>query len=476
MEKEKEESSREIVLKFPTVDDKSSFEEVSSADITVQEEDCFLVFDGSSSTNVVSSVQPVKRIDKESHHRQELTTNANNIIKNGDGDSFARKRKQSSSRNASTGGASVGSSGKDGDCLRRIKREWKEVVQMGIAYDWTNMRTINNQRKKINNSIRIANNDRDCLRIGPFNKNMLRWHFSIAGPPNSVYENGVYHGLLLLPKNYPAMPPRIQMLTPNGRFMTNVDICLSASNYHPETWTPKWTILSLVNALRLHMLTLANEIGGMMSSDERKRWYAKESRVWQQSYSYLCGNGGGEGVVVVDHVHMVASGVFRPSSTAPGMTTRKTTEDDDNSLSSPIDNENNNNNEQEASMNEFKSLACYAEGESSEINDLASLCTRTQPKCNIPKAFVIPPKEEAAKSSRAAKIKQNKRKSSTFLRSSSNRRATTEQQLKGRIISNIMFKRLIVEVLKLPLQILSIVLKVLCEVESCLRAIIDIVS
>ena len=473
MEKEKEESSREIVLKFPTVDDESSFEEVSSADITVQEEDCFLVFDGSSSTNVVSSVQPVKRIAKESHHRQELTTNANNIIKNGDGDSFAmRKRKQSSSRNASTGGASVGGSGKDGDCLRRIKREWKEVVQMGIAYDWTNMRTINNQRKKINNSLRIANNDRDCLRIGPFNKNILRWHFSISGPPNSVYENGVYHGLILLPKNYPAMPPRIQMLTPNGRFMTNVDICLSASNYHPETWTPKWTILSLVNALRLHMLTLANEIGGMMSSDERKRWYAKESRVWRQSYSYLCGNGGGVGVVVVDHVHMVASGDFPPSSTEPGMTMRKTTEDDDESLSSPIDNDNNNSNEQEASMNEYKGLACYAEGESSEINDLASLCTRTQPKCNIPKAFVIPPQEEAAKSSRAAKIKQNKRKSSTFLRSSSN----TEQELKGRIISNIIFKRLIVEVLKLPLQILSIVLKVLCEVESCLRAIIDIVS
>ena len=476
MEKEKEKSSREIVQKFPKVDDESSFEEVSSADITVQEEDCFLVFDGSSSNNVVRSVQPVKTIVKESHHRQELTTNANNIIKIGDGGSFpSRKRKQSSLKTASIGGASVGGGGKDGDCLRRIKREWKEVVQMGIAYDWTNMRTINNQRKKINNSIRIANNNRD-LRIGPFNKNMLRWHFSIAGPPNSVYENGVYHGLILLPKNYPAMPPRIQMLTPNGRFMTNVDICLSASNYHPETWTPKWTILSLVNALRLHMLTLANEIGGMMSSDERRRWYAKESRVWRQSYSYLCSNGGGEGVVVVDHVHMVASGDFTPSTTAPGMTMRRTTEDDDDSLSSPIDNENNNNNEQEASMNELKGLACYAEGESSEINNLASLCTRTQPKCDIPKAFVIPPQEEAAKSSRAAKIKQNKRKSSTFPRSSSNKRATTEQQLKGRIISNIIFKRLIVEVLKLPLQILSVVLKVLCEVESCLRAIFDMVS
>jgi hypothetical protein len=300
---------------------------------------------------------------------------------------------------------------------------------------------------------------------------MLRWHFSIAGPPNSVYENGVYHGLILLPKNYPAMPPRIQMLTPNGRFMTNVDICLSASNFHPETWTPKWTILSLVNALRLHMLTLANEIGGMMSSDERRRWYAKESRVWRQSYSYLCGNGVGEGVVVVDHVHMVASGVFTPSSTKPGM--RKTTEDDDDSLSSPFDNESNKNTEQEPFMNELKGLACYAEGESSEIKDLTSSCTRTQPKCDTPHAFVISPLGKAAESSRASKIKHNKRKSSTFPHTSLHSRAKTEQQLKGRIISKIMFKHLIIVVLKLPLQILFVVLKVLSEVESRMKAIID---
>ncbi|KAL3787801.1 hypothetical protein ACHAW5_002596 [Stephanodiscus triporus] len=450
--------------------------------------------------------QPVQRIVNVSQYSQERTINSDNIIKDGDGSSIVTRKKKKSllSFMPATTGSGIGiGSGKDGDCLRRIKREWKEVVQMGLAYDWTNMKTINDQRNKISDSVRSTNNDRDYLRIGPFNKNMLRWHFSVAGPPNSVYENGVYHGLILLPRNYPAMPPRIQMLTPNGRFLTNVDICLSASNYHPETWTPKWTILSLVNALRLHMLTLANEIGGMMSSDERRRWYAKESRVWRQSYCYPGGSGSGEGVVVIDHVQMVASGIFTPA-----MTTTKTTKDYDDSLSRRIGNEGNNNIEQDSSAIELKDLACYTEGESAVINDdmfLASSCTQTQPKCILPNAVVISPA-----SSRAAKIKQKKKKSSTMIESkvakavviasaptkdygpnkgertvfclttllgrepAPKKNATTEQQRKGRIISNIiMFNRQIVEVLKLPLQILFAVLKVLGDLESRLREIID---
>ena len=119
----------------------------------------------------------------------------------------------------------------------------------------------------------------------------------MAGPANSVYEGGVYHGRVLLPKDYPGSPPRVQMLTPTGRFICGADICLSASNYHPETWSPRWTVISLVNALRLHMLTTANEIGGVMASDDRRREYATASRSW-----ILPG--------VVDHGQMVMSGIF----------------------------------------------------------------------------------------------------------------------------------------------------------------------
>ena len=137
--------------------------------------------------------------------------------------------------------------GKDGECLRRIKREWKDAVKLGIAYDWQKIQTVTVKGRSP--SGRYPSKDEDAsddnfyqsnyVRIGPYGKNLLRWHFSIMGPVNSVYMGGVYHGRILLPKDYPMSPPRVQMLTPTGRFIPGEDICLSASNYHPETWTPR---------------------------------------------------------------------------------------------------------------------------------------------------------------------------------------------------------------------------------------------
>lgn len=184
------------------------------------------------------------------------------------------------------------SGGREGACLRRIKREWKDAVDLGVAYDWRKGITVT-RKKKNESEPKAANN---YVRMGPMGRNLLHWHFSVQGTPNSVYEKGVYHGRIVLPKDYPMSPPRVQMLTPSGRFIPGNDICLSASSYHPESWTPRWTILSLIDALRLHMLTSANEIGGQNASNEQRRKRALESRTW------------GRGVVC--HEKMLNDGIF----------------------------------------------------------------------------------------------------------------------------------------------------------------------
>lgn len=157
--------------------------------------------------------------------------------------------KATSKKSTSTGRTpnSKARGGKDGECLRRIKREWKDAVQLGIAYDWKTMQTVTVKGRSP--SGRFPSKDEDAtgdnsyqynyVRIGPYGKNLLRWHFSVMGPSHSVYTDGIYHGVILLPKDYPMSPPRVQMLTPTGRFIPGEDICLSASNYHPETWTPR---------------------------------------------------------------------------------------------------------------------------------------------------------------------------------------------------------------------------------------------
>ncbi len=183
--------------------------------------------------------------------------------------------------------------GKQGECLRRIKHEWKQIIKLGVAYDWVSKQTITPKDNKISDDHFYNYN---YVRIGPFRNNLLHWHFSIQGPKNSVYEEGIYHGRIILPKDYPGSPPRVQVLTPSGRFIPGDDICLSASAFHPETWTPRWTIISLVEALRMHMLTTANEIGGMNSSHETRKKLALFSRKWKMG----CFN----------HEQMVRDGLF----------------------------------------------------------------------------------------------------------------------------------------------------------------------
>ncbi|MFS7957364.1 putative ubiquitin-conjugating enzyme E2, ATP synthase, F1 complex, delta/epsilon subunit [Helianthus anomalus] len=47
-------------------------------------------------------------------------------------------------------------------------------------------------------------------------------------------EGGIYHGRIQLPSEYPFKPPSFMLLTPNGRYETQIKICLSISNHHPD--------------------------------------------------------------------------------------------------------------------------------------------------------------------------------------------------------------------------------------------------
>ena len=150
---------------------------------------------------------------------------------------------------------------------RRLEREWKDAVQQGIAFDW--------KRSKPVNDTQVPQH----LFLGPLSTNLHVWHFTFSGM--GVYR-GLYHGRVIVPLTYPAEPPRIHLCTPSGRYIPFHDICLSASNYHPETWSPSaWSLRTLVESLRLHMLTPAQEIGGKSASFEERQELARLSRDWR---------------------------------------------------------------------------------------------------------------------------------------------------------------------------------------------------
>lgn len=88
---------------------------------------------------------------------------------------------------------------------RRLLQEFKDVMASGLALG-------------VSSAASSLNNSTEHVRLAPCRGNLHEWHFTIAGPPGSVYEGGLFHGRVLLPADYPASAPRLQMLNPSGRF------------------------------------------------------------------------------------------------------------------------------------------------------------------------------------------------------------------------------------------------------------------
>ena len=47
--------------------------------------------------------------------------------------------------------------------------------------------------------------------------NIFEWHFTIAGPQDTPFEGGRFHGRLILPTDYPMKPPNIIIMTVSAR-------------------------------------------------------------------------------------------------------------------------------------------------------------------------------------------------------------------------------------------------------------------
>eukprot|EP00045_Choanoeca_perplexa_P013973 m.161192 g.161192 ORF g.161192 m.161192 type:complete len:288 (-) comp16519_c0_seq1:68-931(-) len=113
----------------------------------------------------------------------------------------------------------------------------------------------------------------------PLEEDLFEWHFTIRGPSDTEYDGGVYHGRIILPAEYPLKPPSIILLTPNGRFETNKKICLSMSDYHPETWQPSWSIRTVLVALISFFPTKGQgAVGALDCSEDVCKSLASKSR------------------------------------------------------------------------------------------------------------------------------------------------------------------------------------------------------
>lgn len=120
------------------------------------------------------------------------------------------------------------------------------------------------------------------------NTNMHHVHFLVHGPPGTPFENGEYVVSLILPKDYPMKPPRLQVKTPNGRFLINVDICASFTSYHPETWSPIHNFGTILRSFISFLTDTDNQPfhGRLDSTDEEKMKFAVDSKQFNLNNKY----------------------------------------------------------------------------------------------------------------------------------------------------------------------------------------------
>lgn len=78
------------------------------------------------------------------------------------------------------------------------------------------------------------------------------WYFIIYGLDDE-YKGGYYIGRVKCKDTYPSTAPNITIFTDNGKFRTNKlqpdGICLSISDFHPESWNPAWKVTQIVLGL-----------------------------------------------------------------------------------------------------------------------------------------------------------------------------------------------------------------------------------
>lgn len=115
------------------------------------------------------------------------------------------------------------------------------------------------------------------MHVAPNESNILEMHYVLEGSPGTPYEGGVYHGKLIFPKEYPLKPPGVMMCTPSGRFQTNRRLCLSMSDFHPESWNPMWSISTILRGLYSFMIESSPTLGSVETTVAAKKMLASAS-------------------------------------------------------------------------------------------------------------------------------------------------------------------------------------------------------
>jgi ubiquitin-conjugating enzyme E2 J2 len=135
-------------------------------------------------------------------------------------------------------------------CQKRINKEYTDLIENPLP------------------NIKICHDIND----------ILNWYCLIYDLTDEEYLGGQYIFNIKLSLKYPFEPPDFFFLTPNGRFDINKKLCFSNSSYHKESWSPMWTIKTIIlGFLSFFLEKSSSGIGHIKTTSELKTVLASES-------------------------------------------------------------------------------------------------------------------------------------------------------------------------------------------------------
>uniref|UniRef100_A0A7S0EQQ4 UBC core domain-containing protein n=1 Tax=Hanusia phi TaxID=3032 RepID=A0A7S0EQQ4_9CRYP len=97
---------------------------------------------------------------------------------------------------------------------------------------------------------------------------LFEWDVCIAGPPDTIYEGGIFSARLSFPDNYPDKPPRMRFLTPvwHPNVYLTGDVCISIlhdpgeDETNPEELASmRWSPVHSVETIVLSVISMLSD-------------------------------------------------------------------------------------------------------------------------------------------------------------------------------------------------------------------------
>ena len=139
--------------------------------------------------------------------------------------------------------------------------------------------------KRIMKEIREYQESKKESFLLSYDETNLQMFYAVVRSMDGEYSGGEYILKIKLPDDYPHSPPVISCDTPNGRFKTGTNICLSISHYHSETWSPLITIEKVIySVISAFFDKRIKGIGSIDSSPQETKELAQKSAAYNNKY------------------------------------------------------------------------------------------------------------------------------------------------------------------------------------------------